>query len=641
MVTGYRPSCSGMCMAIPTHQVQSFIKKQNRASDSPAKIIKSPVLPKANKGKTPILFPAENAKIENGILENQKKQLNEKLYDRLARATVWIQPRSNQFRQSGFVFDRENCLILTTASGLDELNTIEVQFPSWDRDRLIAEIDFYQDRLGMYQHGTRQKGVVLCRDKGRDLAIIQVKSLPNSVHSLPAFPIVKATVKSAENQRGKEVKTPSTKEPPIEIGTNVYAVQQPMGVDILWSFTKGVIRQKTKIPISKNRTNQHSPTSFSGYLLQIPHQTGSSGAALVDDRFQVIGMILSKSSLEQQLGFAITWSEISSFIQENHQLVYPQSDQDFELYFQLLVENHALDLAEKRWSVKKLPINDLKTLQLMLQWASIDKNISKIQAILRNSEKILSEADLLYWKIHLDNMQGKYRSAQEKLAVFEKSFPNYPQIWLEKGVTHRLSGEFLLAKKILVQGLEHDPVDNVRIEALWHLGLIAESQKEVAEAQNRFAEILRLYPKHLEARIHRLELFRVQKKWREALLDAEELIEQSPLCQDNYRLAGELALRWGDLKKAKQFWIDTLRIQNSNAAEIWKKLQIQLHEQISEYPTMKKELLIWVEELFLAWSNILSEPCKIPLSTLLNNINHLQTTDEKWDSIMKLTFPKS
>src|SRR5688572_12334670 len=100
------------------------------------------------------------------------------IQDKLLRATGWVvAPKS---AGAGGLIDASRRLMLTNYHVVKEENEVKVVFPAFNNKGLIRLKDYYWKNW--QKQGIRAR--VLHRDKGRDLALIQLDSLPGWVRAL-------------------------------------------------------------------------------------------------------------------------------------------------------------------------------------------------------------------------------------------------------------------------------------------------------------------------------------------------------------------------------------------------------------------------------------------------------------------------
>ena len=225
------------------------------------------------------------------------------VYRKLCAATCWVRPTATEGRSGCWIVDRQRKLILTTASGAGSSDLVDVLFPLMDKSELVAEATAYVDRIGLRQKGQLVRGIVLMRDPKRDLALIELESLPKDAAAL----------------------TMAKKEPLM--AEKIHVVSHPGGVELLWLYSTGVVRQVANVELIRSSMGESlKPRTL---LLQIPHQAGSAGGAVVNERGQVVGMLAAKESAQQQLGYAITAAELQAFLDTARPLFAPKSAEEF------------------------------------------------------------------------------------------------------------------------------------------------------------------------------------------------------------------------------------------------------------------------------------------------------------------------
>jgi len=137
------------------------------------------------------------------------------LYDKCVKSSVFIvTPMKGGYAMgSGSLIDAEKRLVLTNYHVVDDQPMVYVQFPVRNKDgSLMTDKKKYMQRIPA---GQSIKGKILHVDKSRDLAIVQLESLPPDTRALP---LAKKSVRTGE--------------PVINIGN-------PGAVDWTFSTTQG------------------------------------------------------------------------------------------------------------------------------------------------------------------------------------------------------------------------------------------------------------------------------------------------------------------------------------------------------------------------------------------------------------------
>jgi S1-C subfamily serine protease len=225
------------------------------------------------------------------------------IYRQLLAATVWVRPTATEGRAAGWIVDKQRRLVLTTSSGAGPSDLVDVVFPRTNKGELVPELHAYADRIGLRQDGTLIRGLVLMRDPKRDLALIELEALPPTAAEL--------ALASAE----------------VSPGDTVHTVAHPSGVEMLWLYATGAVRQTAHVELVASSNGE--AVKAHALLLQVPHQAGSSGGAVVNDKGQVVGMLAAREAAQQQLGYAIAAAELESFLKTTRPLFAPGTAEEF------------------------------------------------------------------------------------------------------------------------------------------------------------------------------------------------------------------------------------------------------------------------------------------------------------------------
>src|SRR5438270_9043852 len=99
-----------------------------------------------------------------------------KVYQSVLKSTVWIVSHRPEgtVSGSGSLIDRRRQLVLTNYHVVGDVNQVHVLFPAFRGGQVIAERDYYRQRV-------REQGIlgrVKARDPQADLALIQLDKVP-------------------------------------------------------------------------------------------------------------------------------------------------------------------------------------------------------------------------------------------------------------------------------------------------------------------------------------------------------------------------------------------------------------------------------------------------------------------------------
>jgi S1-C subfamily serine protease len=196
----------------------------------------------------------------------------QKLYQGLLPSTVWINVVKKQdasgktefLSGSGAVVDLKQRLVLTNYHVVRDREDARVLFPVTQEKRLVRDRAFYTGQI--LRSGV--PGKVIARDAARDLALLQLSSLP------PGTRAVRLAAKS------------------VEPGDRVYSLGNPGESDKLWVFRTGSVRRL-------GHEKFHSRT-VDGFELDVeadlvvtdaPNRPGESGGPLINERGELAGVV--------------------------------------------------------------------------------------------------------------------------------------------------------------------------------------------------------------------------------------------------------------------------------------------------------------------------------------------------------------
>lgn len=210
------------------------------------------------------------------------------IYKKAIPSVVWIHStRSNGMATgSGALIDKDARLVLTNYHVVEENPKATIFFPQFRDGSPIPEKVYYTDRtarLGI-------NGKVLALDKGADLAIIQLESVPKTI---PAIPLAKGS--------------PGP-------GDTVHSIGNPGKSGALWGYVKGgvrnVYRKKWKADLGKK------VVTFEAKVIETDSATnpGDSGGPLLNDKGELVGVTQGGATNAQLVSFFIDLSEVKQLL---------------------------------------------------------------------------------------------------------------------------------------------------------------------------------------------------------------------------------------------------------------------------------------------------------------------------------------
>jgi S1-C subfamily serine protease len=226
-----------------------------------------------------------------GLAGANVSHANPKIYEKTLTSSAWVvtaSPKKELGWGTGVVIDVQKKWLLTNYHVMTDTADFVVLFPVMQNGHLVVEPKYYLDNLKKLSI----TGKVILRDKVRDLALIELKSLPAGIKALPL----------------------ATQSP--KPGETLHTIGNSGANDGgLWRYTRGEVRQVYS-------TNYQSTVSGSSSMdvkatvveTQMPLNPGDSGGPVVDDRGLLVGINQSSGNKLNLVSRAIDVSEIRTFL---------------------------------------------------------------------------------------------------------------------------------------------------------------------------------------------------------------------------------------------------------------------------------------------------------------------------------------
>jgi S1-C subfamily serine protease len=212
-----------------------------------------------------------------------------KVYAEALKSVVWIHsPRGpgKSATGTGSLVDRKLKLVLTNYHVVGDGDRAVVMFPAYKGNRVVAEREYYLDRLKA--DGIRAK--VVARDKQADLALIQLESVPEGAVAIPL---------------AKESVVP---------GQTVHSLGNPGGSGALWVYTPGKVRQVYEKKWKAQLGDE--VRTFEAHVVETDSATnpGDSGGPLLNDKGQLVGVTQGGAIKERLISTFIDVVEVKQFL---------------------------------------------------------------------------------------------------------------------------------------------------------------------------------------------------------------------------------------------------------------------------------------------------------------------------------------
>ena len=208
-----------------------------------------------------------------------------KLYVKALDASGWVIGKASS--GAGCLVDGPNRLMLTNYHVVQEEETVQVAFPVFTGETVIDNRDFYWKNWKLLSLG----GKVIHCDKKRDLALIQLDTLPRT-----AVPL-----KLADQLP--------------RVGERLYRVGSPGADRECWQQTEGKVRELTKINLTYP-TKQN--VIARAVVSELPGTNGHSGAAVLNGQGELVAVHAAKEDA-RSLSVSIDVNEVRAFLAEGRE----------------------------------------------------------------------------------------------------------------------------------------------------------------------------------------------------------------------------------------------------------------------------------------------------------------------------------
>jgi S1-C subfamily serine protease len=222
----------------------------------------------------------------------------EKVYQRALRGTVWIVTQVGENRYmtgSGALLDISHRLVVTNYHVVGDASAVQVLFPTFQKGKPVVESGTY------WATARARRGIparVLARDDRRDLALLELESVPRGAHALPL---------------AREEASP---------GQRVHSIGNPGRSGALWVYTSGTVRTQ---PYHKRWAVREASGvhTFDARVFetQSPTNPGDSGGPLVNDKGELVGVTHGYAEGAQLLSLFIDVGEVRHLLASKHLVV--------------------------------------------------------------------------------------------------------------------------------------------------------------------------------------------------------------------------------------------------------------------------------------------------------------------------------
>ncbi|MEO0529921.1 MAG: serine protease [Planctomycetota bacterium] len=212
------------------------------------------------------------------------------VYQQLLDASVWIVDPNTGSRGSGVVIDAERGLAVTNYHVVGESRNVAIFFAAFDGEgQLVTNRDTYLDNVDtLMDDGLACVGRVIGTWEARDLALVEIKTVPTDVTAVPL------------------ADTGATP------GDAVHSVGNPGASESLWVYSPGNVRQ-----VYRCQANLDGVQQVDARMLEVtsPINPGDSGSGIVNSAGELIGIVSNSSRRGRLMSYAIDITEVKAFLQ--------------------------------------------------------------------------------------------------------------------------------------------------------------------------------------------------------------------------------------------------------------------------------------------------------------------------------------
>jgi tetratricopeptide (TPR) repeat protein len=225
---------------------------------------------------------------------------------RAGRSSAWVlAPQDARVTSTGtgWILDPKDRLLVTNQHVVGQAVNVTVMFPLYRRGQLVTSREEYLRHLRGGQFSYR--GTVLATDARRDLALIQLESMPH----LAALPL-------AEGGADK--------------GDRVHFIGNPGDSKELWVADAGTVARAAPELIIEVNTGLQFKAQILTVETDTPIRPGYSGGPVVNDRGELVGVSTVLRRAGPQQAGCVDVTEIKAFLAAARRLVNPQTAADFK-----------------------------------------------------------------------------------------------------------------------------------------------------------------------------------------------------------------------------------------------------------------------------------------------------------------------
>lgn len=209
------------------------------------------------------------------------------IFNKTLRSTAWVLTQTDEGISSGtgVLIDAEKKLVVTNFHVVGEARAAVIFFPVFKDGRVIVDKEHYKKNITKIS----VKGRVLAIDRKRDLAIVELDSIPEGIEPLPLA------------EKG------------ITQGEDVQSVGNPGASGALWVFNSGTVRTIYQKQF-RTGTGAHD---FMVVETQSPVNSGDSGGPVVNNDGELVAIAQATSRKGSLISYNVDISEVKAFLKDD------------------------------------------------------------------------------------------------------------------------------------------------------------------------------------------------------------------------------------------------------------------------------------------------------------------------------------
>lgn len=388
-----------------------------------------------------------------------KREMSSKeLHQHLAHGAGWVRifdGNGGVLNGTCWILDAEKRLMVTNHHVVDGHDTVTVTFPVWKDGKLVTSEAAYKD-------APRVKAVVIDRDRRRDLALIQVESIPTGMHALP--------LAAEEPDEGDDVR--------------IIGGYTAGGDGLVWGSVKGTVRASGPQEVDLDERRRAVP--LREVLSDAATNGGNSGAPVVNSFGEVVAVHFAWKPWAKGVARHVSVVELKAYLKDSLPLVEPKAGAEFLARAKRRLDAGRVDVAASDASAAIAKEAKLAEAYHVRGRVFLAKN-DAATALDDLNEALKLEPQNYDFRVSRGRAHralGKNAEAVTDFSAAIRTDPAKSSGYNERGLTHFFAKKFADAEKDFGRAIDADPRD----EVLW--GNRADAREQQGKLKEAVADYL-------------------------------------------------------------------------------------------------------------------------------------------------------